>query len=815
MSRRSARLAREVLTDGPSNTSNAKRAKAMDLETQGVSDKTGQQTQKAVLKPISVLYEDLKSLTARQGKIKAEVNAATGAVAAAKQALEEAKIASRANNSTQNKTAMKAAQTTLNQAKNESRKVIQKASNLKRQIERLNATIAQREASGGQSGQPALEGDSDLTDLEALTKLLDDISESQTDPSHASAMKTSLLRTAGKERDQTQQATENSSVQESLTSPEIESSRSGQEILASAKDTIPTPLPVPESTTSPALPKSLTPVASPLHKPSTQQISGFSDDGSVPVTRSDVPAISSLSMTTSTTSLLPTLHDSAGLFTPGQSPEPTQPATETSAPDPPTPAGLFTPGQSPEPTQPTIEVSAPDQLRDPANLFTPEPSPEPSQPAAETSIPNQLSQSQVLPTSPALISPEILESKASLSGEDELDPESGTDTLRPPKVSKTRKHIVIDSDDEDQAAPRPTKKAKVTEAPKRTRSRKRKAAEDNDNDNDNDNEGTQAPKKRIRTKKEDNVKEQADDDLVVLKDGETLPPAKRRPRDSDKKLLPPPDLTKNPKFTKIKKIYAWLKKAVDGVGPSAIEDVSKTLGIRTMLYESASILPELVTTSREIALAALVSADGNLICRYHTISDKSRDKPGAVDGDDNTLYGRPWPWMHGLEKKAALDDDAKARAAAAKAAQDSEELLSNPELLSPTYQTPGWKVVESRGRDKTDCGCYVQDVLLEVLLWKTGKLTSPTCDLVDDWRADFLDPRQRALVCKQYREGTLLDVDDLYSLGVENGRWVRRSKVYHRRVQAERALKIVEAEAENEKAEEVRGDAEITASMHS
>ncbi|KAK7034480.1 hypothetical protein VNI00_012327 [Paramarasmius palmivorus] len=609
MSRCSTRIqVREVLTGktdgGASSKPNAKGMK----NTQGTSNKISQRTTKGKPKSIATLYEDLGRLTTRQGELKVEVTAATGAVAVAEQALEEAKIAFADDSSTQNSKRVKGAQTALTRAKNKVKDVSLKATSLERQVTNLNGVIAQRETSTehAAAGQPVPAVDSDLTDIE------EEISQDETDPAHASAMATSALKTAGKGRTQ-QDATEN---------PQFEASLSSEE--------------------------------------------------------------------------------------------------------------------------------------------------------------------------------------------DQLDPESA---VRPPKLSKTRKHVVIDSDDEVQAAP-PPKKAKVAEAPKGAKSRKRKAvAEDND-------EESQAPKKKTRRRKElheDNNKDEVnDDDLVVLKDEEIVPAKPRRQKkDADKKLIPPPDLTEGFRSKKIKKIHAWLDRAIKGDGPSAIEDVSKTLGIRTLLYESASILPELVTTAREITLAALVSAEGNLICRYHTISDKSRDKPGAVDGEDGTLYGRPWPWMHGAEKKVALDEEKEAKAAAAEALAAQEELPSDPDLLNPNkpHKTPGLKIVASRGADKTDCGCDVQDMLLELRLWKTGKLTSPTCDLIDDWRADFLTPRQRALVCKQYREDTLLDIDDLYSLGVENGKWVRRDKVHHRRVQAERALKIVEAEAEKEKADEAEGDAAITATM--
>ncbi|KAK7053195.1 hypothetical protein VNI00_003814 [Paramarasmius palmivorus] len=716
--RRSTRQTRAVLTGKSEVPSNKSKAKGVQ-ETQGTSNKIEQPNGKVTFKPISVLYEDLRHLKAQESEVNAELDAATGAVAAAEQALQQAKSAFDANKSSKNRKEMKAAQMYLTRAKKDSKDVTRRAGNLESQITKLNRIIAERKASGEHADIPTLGDDSDLTDLD------DDISQNETDPSHASAVDKSSLKTAGKGGGRMQQ---DATAQDSSTSSVNASSGLEQEPPASATDAVsvpetsPTPetimppgspsvipSPVPESTESP--PKTLTAVV-------TQQNPESSDDNPVPQT--DPPAF--LSSTT---------------------------------------------------------TSLPNKVPDPASLFTPEPSPEPSQPSLEG-----------LPQDPATSpTPNIAQSKASLSsGEDELEPESGMDTLRPPKWSKTRKHHIIDSDGEDQAAPQSadSKKAKAAKAPpKQTRSHKRKAAEDN-------SEETTAPNKRAKRTKGQG-EEEDNDELVVLNDDE-LPVKRRRRRDADKRLLPPPDLTETSRSNKIKKIRAWLSRAINGVGPSAIEDVSKSLGIRTLLYESASILPELVTTAREITLAAIVSAEGNLICRYHTISDKSMDKPGAVDGDDNTLHGRPWPWIHAPEKRLALDAQVKAKAAAAA----MEDLPADPELLTKHHKTPGWKIVESRATPVED-----------------RKAHFTYFSLVDDWRADFLTPRQRALVCAQYREGSLLDVDDLYSMGVENGRWVKRDKLHHRRVQAERALKIIEAEGEKEKVEEMKGDAEITAAMHS
>ncbi|KAK7038864.1 hypothetical protein VNI00_010494 [Paramarasmius palmivorus] len=265
---------------------------------------------------------------------------------------------------------------------------------------------------------------------------------------------------------------------------------------------------------------------------------------------------------------------------------------------------------------------------------------------------------------------------------------------------------------------------------------------------------------------------------------------------------------------RIEKIRSWLKEALKGTGPASITVPSSHLGVRTLLYETAAILPELATTSRAIALAAITSAEGNVICRFHTRNNKSIDNPGPVDGDLGMLHGRPWPFLHKDEKSQLVNDQEDAKKDPDSSAPADPRLI-NYNGDNDDNDSPGWVRVDCRDPNATECGCVLQDVLLDLWLWKTGKITSYTSKLVDNWRADFLTPRQRALVCAQYREASLLDIDDLYSYGVENGRWVKRDELYIRRIQAQRAQKIVDdadkAQARKAHEEEVKGDAAIAA----
>ncbi|KAK7045787.1 hypothetical protein VNI00_007188 [Paramarasmius palmivorus] len=239
--------------------------------------------------------------------------------------------------------------------------------------------------------------------------------------------------------------------------------------------------------------------------------------------------------------------------------------------------------------------------------------------------------------------------------------------------------------------------------------------------------------------------------------------------------------------SKLKGIRRWYTNSIIGEGPSAIQEPKKQLGLRSHLYEAASTSPELATTSREIALTSMISTRNNLICRYHSITEKSTARAVQVDGDDDTLFGRPWPPLHKAVKAKLLEEQQKA---AKQAAQNGVFELPKE------WQVPGWNKVHSRHPLAADCGCNINDMLLEMYLWKTGELSSITASVTDDWRGDFLTPRQRALVCSQHRYWSLLDVDDMYSMASEDGKWVRRDEGYARRVQAARAQEKANAKAQ-------------------
>ncbi|KAK7025573.1 hypothetical protein VNI00_015926 [Paramarasmius palmivorus] len=318
--------------------------------------------------------------------------------------------------------------------------------------------------------------------------------------------------------------------------------------------------------------------------------------------------------------------------------------------------------------------------------------------------------------------------------------------------------------------------SKKTKTPSRTGKKPGKRTQEVSGDTEGDVMASGPPKKRRRTRKTETETEPSQ-----------APTRRRRNVANTRSQIDPETLegSKEDIPLKLARIRKWFNAAVGGNGPSAITAPKSSLGLRTYLYASADACPELLTTSREIALTAMTSGVGNLICRYHTINDKGVDKSIIADGLDGVLYGKPWVTLHHTLKEQLLNAQKAAEEAALK-----QGFLPTP---LQEWEVPGWDRVKSRDPRATDCGCVINDVLLESYLWKTGELTSYTSTIVDSWGTNFLTPRQRALVCRQYREGSLLDVDDLYPLVSVNGHWVRRDPLHPRRVQVQRGLALIAA----------------------
>ncbi|KAK7059097.1 hypothetical protein VNI00_001722 [Paramarasmius palmivorus] len=243
-----------------------------------------------------------------------------------------------------------------------------------------------------------------------------------------------------------------------------------------------------------------------------------------------------------------------------------------------------------------------------------------------------------------------------------------------------------------------------------------------------------------------------------------------------------------------KSFYQWLKEIKRGEGPADFKP--PPYGIRGWVYYSPTLFPEAATTSREVALACMVSGQGTLLCRYHTRTKKSVRERDLRDGEEGLLFGRPWDAIHRLDWQA-LDKGQKPGKAAAK------RFVQSLSSTSPRgWVVPGWKRFPGRDPRAMDCGCYIEDVLLEFYLWKTGRFTSPVMKMIDHFGRDLLKPRQRAFLLGVYRSETKLDINDIYSMVAVDGKWVHRPKTYAKRLQAQRVLEAADEEDEVSESEE-------------
>ncbi|KDR76766.1 hypothetical protein GALMADRAFT_139648 [Galerina marginata CBS 339.88] len=147
--------------------------------------------------------------------------------------------------------------------------------------------------------------------------------------------------------------------------------------------------------------------------------------------------------------------------------------------------------------------------------------------------------------------------------------------------------------------------------------------------------------------------------------------------------------------------------------------------IRSYCLTYAEFLPESAYTSREMALAMHWKEPGYLRCRFHRapLLDYPSDTTVDSDGNFKGVAFRP----SGL----------------------SLTILTDPPLLANHMQ----------------CGCPIQDVLLEFFLFKTRRVNSSHPQYaVKSYSMNMtvVPPPIRAFVCEGFRQDTALDIQDIY-----------------------------------------------------
>lgn len=159
---------------------------------------------------------------------------------------------------------------------------------------------------------------------------------------------------------------------------------------------------------------------------------------------------------------------------------------------------------------------------------------------------------------------------------------------------------------------------------------------------------------------------------------------------------------------------------------------------------SSEFFPLSALWSRKLLLHILsVDKTHNIWCAWHHIHDKSvriNDSMGGKYQARKKMQGKPDPGPPILLYDCTgthLERRSNIKQADGKYSNEAVEYYLN-------------------------CGCPESESLLDMFLWKKGKIYSPTIDYEEGWRFQRLDPRQRALVCRQWEEATALVVDDLF-----------------------------------------------------
>lgn len=144
--------------------------------------------------------------------------------------------------------------------------------------------------------------------------------------------------------------------------------------------------------------------------------------------------------------------------------------------------------------------------------------------------------------------------------------------------------------------------------------------------------------------------------------------------------------------------------------------------LRRSLRHIQCLLPNDCFDSKQAAIAIHMTTQSNLICRFHKRFQKQRFFDGSKDCI-NKIQGVP---------------------------------------KVPCYRDKG----HVREEGYMDCGCLIDDVLMEFYFWKTLTITSPLETLIgieEPMKGTIFWPRERAFLIQAWMAGTGLTVDDIYS----------------------------------------------------
>ncbi|KAJ3555057.1 hypothetical protein NP233_g12295 [Leucocoprinus birnbaumii] len=224
----------------------------------------------------------------------------------------------------------------------------------------------------------------------------------------------------------------------------------------------------------------------------------------------------------------------------------------------------------------------------------------------------------------------------------------------------------------------------------------------------------------------------------------------------------------------MKRLSMWAGKAADKFDMVA-DEWDKYLQDRmpisaeskNLITKYASILPRAFTYSRAVALYILTTDHRNIICPYHRCVSKKLGNDQQFETHDPGHYfvtGVP-----GISRVKRLIK--RAKKVVSKVVEVGKFFLFGKVPVPPSPDEDEEDEEEDKPLERNPgelhCGCIEDEVLLELILWKTTLQQSPSTGVVETWQDAYLDPRDRTFVMCTYTFWTGLKADILYEFDAE------------------------------------------------
>ncbi|KAJ3561052.1 hypothetical protein NP233_g10434 [Leucocoprinus birnbaumii] len=192
---------------------------------------------------------------------------------------------------------------------------------------------------------------------------------------------------------------------------------------------------------------------------------------------------------------------------------------------------------------------------------------------------------------------------------------------------------------------------------------------------------------------------------------------------------------------------------------------------KNLITKYASILPRALTYSREVALYILTTDHGNIICPYHRwVSKKIANDVQFETQKPNHYFVTGVPGISRVKRVVKNVQQAVSKVAdvVKSFATGNEPRPPTPPKEDPTKAEDDKPLEREEG--KLHCGCIEDEVLLDLILWKSTLQQSPATGIVETWQDTFLEPRDRTFALRAYTFWTGLKADHLYEFGANGKR---------------------------------------------